>query len=392
MKPPQQPGAFIPAEWVETCRVGNWRNYNPATLELAGELVTFPNGVAQQFREADLQAMIDQWRFAGRPELLIDQDHFSNDPRQPTDALGWIVEMEYRTTPAPSLWVKPRWSTLGLEKVGGGVLRFQSIVVGGEMPPEEKTRLENGLTAALQKLPADAPEADRAAAVEAWARRTVPKLHPVEFRELALTNKPAMRGLTPVCNRAAEPDKSPAGTSGTLTNNNTKPTAKTMDPEILKKLGLEEGATLEQVLAKLDELTAAAAQVAQLQNTAAERFLDDNKAVIKNEARDAWKQRYLADPAGTVALLNGVAPTAAAAGTTTTTTGNAPVFNRGVSAPPAASAAAAGDKALTKESTDEEIYGVYNKMPVGRERSAFFRKHEAALTRVLNRPAHQRPA
>lgn len=66
-------------------------------------------------------------------EMLIDDEHFSHDPDKSTDALGWQpMDKESLVTRDGELYGAPRWSTLGAEKITGGVKRYVSPEFGVE--------------------------------------------------------------------------------------------------------------------------------------------------------------------------------------------------------------------------------------------------------------------
>ena len=67
------------------------------------------------------------------PGLLIDFDHFSLDRQKPSEAAGWICDVQFRdTTPAlpnsAGLWAQIRWSDRGEQAVRDGRYRFLSPV------------------------------------------------------------------------------------------------------------------------------------------------------------------------------------------------------------------------------------------------------------------------
>lgn len=60
-------------------------------------------------------------------EMLIDSEHFSHDLTKATDANGWLpLDASTLQKRADGLYGDPRWSTEGLQKVEGGVLRYVS--------------------------------------------------------------------------------------------------------------------------------------------------------------------------------------------------------------------------------------------------------------------------
>lgn len=92
----------------------------------------------------------------------MDRDHFSHHQDAPTEAFGWIEEMEKRED---GIWGKVRWTSLGLEQIEGGVYRLVSPVFSD-----------------LEWL--EGPRARARAIVR-----------------VALTNDPNMKGMAPVSNR-----------------------------------------------------------------------------------------------------------------------------------------------------------------------------------------------
>lgn len=97
--------------------------------------------------------------------MLVDRDHFSHDPKLPTDAYAWVDGVEIRSD---GLWAKARWTSLGQEAVEGGVLRFSSPVL------EDFEDLGNG------------------------------RKRPGRMTRIALTNDPNIKGMAPISNRAGE--------------------------------------------------------------------------------------------------------------------------------------------------------------------------------------------
>lgn len=102
--------------------------------------------------------------FAG---LLVDFDHFSLDDRSRSEAAGWIMGLEARST---GLWANIRWSDVGEEAVRGGRYRFLSPV---------------------------------------WARNDCvdlgnDRVRPVRLLNAAVTNEPNLKGLVALSNSSQE--------------------------------------------------------------------------------------------------------------------------------------------------------------------------------------------
>src|ERR1700689_5526235 len=60
--------------------------------------------------EAILRTFNEEARAENFPGLLVDFDHRSHDPAQPTTAAGWIAGLEHRPG---GLYARIRWSDLG---------------------------------------------------------------------------------------------------------------------------------------------------------------------------------------------------------------------------------------------------------------------------------------
>jgi hypothetical protein len=141
---------------------------------------TFPHPTgAQQVIDAEAcetmaRTFAEEAKQANFPGLLVDFDHFSHDPAQPSAAAGWVTALEHRPE---GLYAQVRWSDLGHQAVMGGRYRLMSPVWNR----------------------ADCDE---------WTAPTgpesVPTLHvrPRRLARVALTNDPNLPGLAPLTNRA----------------------------------------------------------------------------------------------------------------------------------------------------------------------------------------------
>lgn len=107
----------------------------------------------------DFQKAKDDENFGG---LLVDLDHLSHRSDSKSEAAGWVHEMERRDD---GLWVRPRWTQMGLPLVEGGTYRFVSPVLTD-----------------LEHLGGE-------------------KYRPGRFERLALTNDPKLKGMPPITNR-----------------------------------------------------------------------------------------------------------------------------------------------------------------------------------------------
>ena len=135
-----------------------------------------PNGALQVIDAEACDAMLGTFNEEARqpnfPGLLVDFDHSSHDPAQPTTAAGWIGGLEHRDD---GLYAQIRWSDLGHQALTGGRYRLASPVWN---------------RADCDQWTAPAPN----------GRDTV-HLRPRRLDRLALTNDPNLPGLMPLSNR-----------------------------------------------------------------------------------------------------------------------------------------------------------------------------------------------
>lgn len=106
----------------------------------------------------------DEAKSENFPGILVDFDHFSTDPGKPSEAAGWIEQVENRTD---GVWGKIRWSDVGLAAVSGGRYRLTSPV--------------------WNRKDCETLSGDR--------------IRPMRLDSLALTNDPNMKGSVPLSNR-----------------------------------------------------------------------------------------------------------------------------------------------------------------------------------------------
>ena len=235
-----------------------------------------PNGqrIIQVVDEAALSAMMNKLLNRDGEELLIDDEHHSHDASKSTDANGWqLLNSDSLVIRADGLYGSPRWSTLGLEKLVGGVKRYIS------------------------------PEFQPSSIVPLGGKR----YRVTELTGLALTNRPGFRRLQKaLTNRDAEDGIDPA-------------TQHTMHKALLAAhLGLTESVidTLDEDALK-NRLSAVKAQAAQavtlladavaLKNREADEFINTHKAVIPpNEAvRQSLRDAYLANRETAKLIIDG---------------------------------------------------------------------------------------
>ena len=209
--------------------------------------------------------------------LLVDFDHASHDPAQPTTAAGWISALEPR---GDGLYAQVRWSDLGHEALTGGRYRLAS-------PVWNRADCEEWC----------APFGDDRDALH---------LRPRRLDRLALTNDPNLPGLMPLSNRKEDGDGHRPPLHELSMNLRT---------ELVNGLRLAAGAGDGEIV---EALRAQAAEVESLRNRCArlseaqvehdlERFAD----VITN--REVVRAQLLANRDGALALLGALRVPAAPA-------------------------------------------------------------------------------
>ena len=271
---------FIPAgDWQHIACIGEWPH------EASGKVQIIDAAALASIVKNFKKIKAEKKNFAG---LLVDQDHFSLEADQPSEAYGWLVDMEAR---ADGLWGRIRWTDIGEQALVGGRYRYLSPV---------------WLTSDCEPIEGD-------------------KVRPLKLQSVAVTNAPNFKDLTPLSNRAiaAKPKKNSAA----------KNEGARMDYKeiLLRVLGLPEDASDEVIQAAIDERAAAAAneddgaakkveeekkeleeKLEQLEEKLekieeekkeeeADKVLNRFAAVIKN--RDGIRKALLRDLAGTKAML-----------------------------------------------------------------------------------------
>lgn len=142
----------VPADgWIHIAPIGNHSH---------------PKGLMQVIDRKSVEAMVSNFDKRKEsdpkfPGVLVDFDHFSQSGDKPSEAAGWIENLQRRDD---GLWAKVRWSDVGEKAVNGGRYRLVSPV---------------------------------------WLRKNCETLDNNEIRPLvldsvALTNEPNLKGLTPL--------------------------------------------------------------------------------------------------------------------------------------------------------------------------------------------------
>ncbi len=268
-----------------------------------------PTGALQVLDAEACEAMTrtfnEEARAENFPGLLVDFDHASHDPAQPTTAAGWISGLEPRDD---GLYAQVRWSDLGHQALTGGRYRLASPVW-------------------------NRADCDQWTAPGADGRDTL-HLRPRRLDRLALTNDPNLPGLVPLSNRreddaphlqsgaarreAAQERVAAQHTTENPISDGHRPPLQTdmnLRNEILQALRLPGAATdgdiTEALRAQAAELESLRNRVTRLSESQADADLDRYAGVITN--RDVVRAQLLANREGTLALLNALrVPTAPA--------------------------------------------------------------------------------
>lgn len=248
-----------------------------------GEFPHASSGLVQVIDPEALEQIANRFR----PGTLIDFDHFSYDPERPSEAAGWIDQVEVRED---GLWAKARWSDVGRSALLNGRYRFVSPTW----------------------LPGDVVALGDS------------RVRPVRLDSAGLTNQPNLRGMAPLTNRSSSP--AAAGEVNATETTKTEP-KKTRMKTVANRLGLSPDASEEAVLAQVNkvlgerdtaqaELTpiknraaALTTQIEGMLGTQADEALDGEfKELIPAEARDHWRGQLIANRAATLATLRAIAP------------------------------------------------------------------------------------
>lgn len=273
----------LPADnWYQVEVVG--QHYNPGA------------DVVQIIDERAVERIVNRFaeeakapNFAG---LRIGRDHLADDLSQPTEALGWLMELRNREGVPEG---RIEWTAVGrplIESKPG-------------QPPVYK----------FFTTEYDPPDLEPAGAVQI-RNRSVRAVRPIRLSGLDVTNKPNNRGGKPISNR--DPGAPPEA-------GKTHNTEATMQ-KIIAVLGLPAEATEDQIVEAIKSLQAKGAEMPALKNrlqtaetelttlrdAQMEADLDARAAKIRN--REATERMYRADREGTLALIDGIEAPAEAPG------------------------------------------------------------------------------
>lgn len=265
-----------------------------------------PKGLLQVLDDKASTAIVNRFKKDAAkdnfPGLLVDFDHFSDDEAQPSEAAGWVTDLQNRED---GVWGQIRWSDTGEAAVKGGRYRLVSPVFN-EADAEE---LSGGF--------------DGVVANAAGSRKA---LRPLRLMKVALTNDPNLKGMVPLSNRA------PGGEADVTTPNESNKTH--MLKTVIALLGLSADASEEIAIAEVTKLKNRAASLEgtnkELLASQVESDLEKYKNRFKPESREKVKANLLSNRASAIELLE-MMPEVAAPGARQALT---PIHNRGTAKDP----------------------------------------------------------
>lgn len=250
-----------------------------------GEYPHLESGLWQVLDERAIRSMVERFAQDSRqlnfPGLLVDFDHFSYDPEQPSTAAGWITGLESRPD---GLWGRIRWSDAGETALKNGRFRL----ISPAWRPEDCEEIQN--------YQPSSP-----------AARLVKAIRPLRLDTAGLTNNPNLRGMVPLSNREGP---KPPGECPAVKGQQRKESMK----QINAVLGLAPEAAEEAALAEITKLvnraTSAETKITVLEQqnqellaAQVEADLDRFAERFAPDARDKWKQALLMNRLGTLELL-----------------------------------------------------------------------------------------
>lgn len=285
-------------------------------FEAPGEHVNHAHQVVQVIDEKAINSIVNRFaqeaqapNFAG---MRLDRDHLSSSLENPTESLGWGMQARNRDG-IPEM--KIDWTGMGLPLVESKpgqppVYKFFST----EYEPSEVEKI------GTRKV----------------GNRTYAVVRPLRLAGLSLTNDPNNKGQRPISNRNG-------GDADADTQKHT-----IMKNALIKMLSMKADASDEDVVAECQKImnrastaegrvTALETERDTLLSAQVETDLEKYKNRIKPENLAAVKQQLIANRAGTIALLDALAPAAKEA--------PARITNRGAATPPARDDGAGDDAA-----------------------------------------------
>ncbi len=212
-------------------------------IQPKGEHPNQAAGVIQVIDEQAIQSIVERFNqdaAAGKlrhgNEMLIDHEHFSDQPDKESRAYGWLVELQAR---ADGIYGRVRWSKTGKEAVDGGDYRFFSTEYAPADCVECPVASGEGQARAIQ----GEANGDMGQNTSLATRHSTPiRVRPLRLDGLTLTNMNNNRGQKPITNRDA---------SGPTLE---QPTERKSMNTVANQLGLAADASEEIILAEVTRL------------------------------------------------------------------------------------------------------------------------------------------
>jgi hypothetical protein len=225
-------------------------------IEPRGEHPNRAAGVIQVIDEAAMKSIVERFNqdaAAGKlrhgNEMLIDHEHFSDQPDKESRAYGWLVELQSR---ADGIYGRVRWSKTGMEAVDGGDYRFFSTEYEARDCEAESGNIQHS-TFNTQHPIEDLSACDTRPS-------TLSRVRPLRLAGLTLTNMNNNRGQKPITNRGdsgtgilpVRPTPETHGQDARATKSNSQPN--THMNTVAIKLGLAGDVSEEIILAEVSRL------------------------------------------------------------------------------------------------------------------------------------------
>lgn len=201
-----------PSGWFQILKVGEWPHKESGTVQVVDELAV--KGIVAKFNS-------DKAADPNFPGMLVDYDHFSRSQDSPSEAAAWIEELQAKDD---GVWARARWTPTGRSKAEGGEYRLVSPVLS---------------------------------AFESVDENDATRQRPMAIVNVALTNDPNIRGMTPVSLPSLF-NRGKGGSTGRSNNDAARRKTQEMNPRemLCKLLGLDPACSDEELTAAFDTKTA----------------------------------------------------------------------------------------------------------------------------------------
>ena len=246
-------------------------------IEATGEHVNHRARVIQVIDAKAVESIVNRFAAEAKAENFAGQqiykDHLGNSEENPTEALGWAMELRNRDGVPEA---KIEWTGLGMPLIDSKpgqppVYKFFST----EYEPSECEKIGTRIV----------------------NRKTYDVVRPLRLDGLSLTNDPNNKGQRPISNRKGNPARADDETQNTMKS-------------LLKKLGLADDASEESAVAALQVIQNRASQVEALTTerdallgSQVESDLEKYKNRFKAANRDTIKKQLISNRAATIELL-----------------------------------------------------------------------------------------